>query len=435
MSDFESASVSRELAITRLLRAIVPGRDSLPFTWLIIGLVILGSLFIGSENQSLPDPIPSFSQSNNNTSTAADHPDYLAGSKIKSSNTLGYQTTAQSRTTSVSTNKALTHSQQIIGQLQWLLDQPSDHVTISQIKKLLVQLTDQGDAGVPMIREFLLSGKDHSLPAHNAFRQSSLRLALIDSLHRIGGEQADMVSVELLKTGVSAREFVVLSGFLENQDAGLYHSDIQYAGQQILAKSTDVDGVELGPVYQLLGEAGATSVDELSQAPQHMQHYASVTLALLPDGKGVPALLEELKRSGKKFDSQKDQLRLKLLAQVAVDQPEAATALADLASQNLIPDKIWPEIAAIAAGLEQIQLSKRDGTVLSQHQITSANGNQILYRSRTDGPRDAAEALARLAFVERLFRSAPDGAANQALASALDRLPNQYQGIFWRQSQ
>ena len=174
MSDFESASVSRELAITRLLRAIVPGRDSLPFTWLIIGLVILGSLFIGSENQSLPDPIPSFSQSNNNTSTAADHPDYLAGSKIKSSNTLGYQTTAQSRTTSVSTNKALTHSQQIIGQLQWLLDQPSDHVTISQIKKLLVQLTDQGDAGVPMIREFLLSGKDHSLPAQ---RISSIKFA------------------------------------------------------------------------------------------------------------------------------------------------------------------------------------------------------------------------------------------------------------------
>jgi hypothetical protein len=396
----------------------------LPVALSVAGVVFLGRLFILPEDRSIPNPAPAINHSASHAPVVSDYPADPLPRKP------GITTTRQQAKANIARSApdssraiSVTPPQQIIVELLWLLDQPYNDTTASRFQSLLTQLANQGDAAVPMIRDFLLSGEDQTLPADGTFRYPSLRLGLIDVLQRAGGEEAQLVSLELLQTEISAQEFVALSGYLEKQDPGFYQTEIHQAGRQLLlAQIAGLESVELGPVYQLLAEAGATSVAELNQAPEQLQHYASVALALLPDGTGLPALLDELQGSDLIFDDQLDFLKLKLLAQLAVDQPAAAATLADLASHNLIPERLWPEIAAIAGGLERIQLSNNGGAVVSRHQISSPYGDQVVYRSRTGGPRDAAEALARLQIVENLYQVAPGDAARQALASVFDRL-------------
>jgi hypothetical protein len=425
MSGHRYVHYNREDTTRVLPRAVA----AFAFALSIIALVFFGRPFTLPDKQSSFKPTPAIHHSVNHATGLKGDPGDASGKKIEFKSRLKPAKGNIAR----SAQTAITPAQQLIDELLWLLDQPYSTATASQFQFLLAQLADQGDAAVPAIREFLMSGADQSLAAEVTLRHSSFRLALIDTLHKAVSEQAQSVSLELLRTEISAQEFVALSGYLEKQDPGFYQAEIELAGRRLLARASDLDNVELGPVYQLLGEAGATSVAELSQTPPHLKHYASVSLALLPDGKGVPALLDELWQSDLTFNNQQDRLKLKLLAQVAAEQPEAAAMLAELVSLDLIPDRLWPEIAAIAAGLEQIRLSDNGGAVVSRHQISSAFGDQVVYRSRAHGPYDAAEALARLQLIENLYRVAAGDAANQALVSVFDRLPVRYQGFFRRQ--
>ena len=315
-----------------------------------------------------------------------------------------------------------TSPEQLIDDLLTLLDQPLSDLQAERFRELMAELAAQGQAALPVIRDYLLSGEDHLFPDEGKFGHPSLRLAMIDALQKTAAEDVPLISLVLLQSQVSAPEFIALSGYLEKSEPGFYQTEITAAGRQFLAQAAETNSTELGPVYELLGQAGATSVADLTAAPSHLSHYASVGLALLPDGQGVPALLDQIHQSDLKFDDQQELLQLKLLAQVAAEQADAAAALAEFARQKLIPDSAWPEIAAIAAGLERIQLNRHEGTVLSSQQIASPYGYQVLYRTRVSGHRGTTEALARLELIELLHELAPGNGAGEALATVLDRL-------------
>ena len=319
--------------------------------------------------------------------------------------------------------------QDILQEILYMLDRPLDSEAARRLQQLLAQLAALGDPAIAVIRKYLLDGDDQDFSETNGIPYTTLRLALIDTLHRAGGEQAELASLELLLSRISTREFLALARFLERQEPGLFQPEIEQAGQKLLARAEEFDSAELGPVFKLLSETGAITPDLLEQSPWYLRHYARVALVLLPDGAGVPDLLASLQRSDFSFSNQLDRLDVKLLAQIAADHPEAAATLLDLASHGLIPNSLWPEIAAIATGLERIQLVSERNNVVGRHQLATPHGYQVLYRSRAGGPRDVDEALWRLQFIEQLYEAAEGSAARESLGSALDRLAKQLQGF------
>ena len=87
----------------------------------------------------------------------------------------------------------------------------------------------------------------------------------------------------------------------------------------------------------------------MKQAVTKWNYYASLALAGLPDGAGLPALIE-LAKDPTIAGLGVGDFALRPLAQVAVQYPDAARALVDAARANQIPDRAWPTVIASVAG-------------------------------------------------------------------------------------
>ena len=74
-----------------------------------------------------------------------------------------------------------------------------------------------------------------------------------------------------------------------------------------------------------------------------------MALAGLPDGAGIPALIE-LAQDSTITSLGKGDIAFRPLAQVALQYPAAAQALLKYTSSNQIPDSAWPTVAASLSG-------------------------------------------------------------------------------------
>ncbi len=115
------------------------------------------------------------------------------------------------------------------------------------------------------------------------------------------------------------------------------------AGRGQLPAEWDVG--TLFKVLQTYGDSTTTSV--LEQFQRQWKYYATMSLAGLEGGQGVPALIRQAQdpAAGGKRD-----LAFQMLAQVALQYPEATSALLEQARANRIPESTWPKIATGLAG-------------------------------------------------------------------------------------
>src|SRR5206468_12135316 len=89
-----------------------------------------------------------------------------------------------------------------------------------EFKQSLKQLTEQGAAAVPAIREFLDRFQDvdfDSVGAGKLLGYSSLRIGLLDALGQIGGPEAAELSLQMLQKTGDAQEIAYLAKALEKQ--------------------------------------------------------------------------------------------------------------------------------------------------------------------------------------------------------------------------
>ena len=316
---------------------------------------------------------------------------------------------------------------QIFDQIFLVLSESNGQLSsddLALFREFISQLFNQPDAAILAIHDFFLNGSDIAFSAEFAKQlgQDTLRLAMLDILRRIGGGNALTTAANILKTDVSPQELLALSNHLQMATPGLFQTDLLLAGHKILSQIGTYESSELGPVYQLVAELGGISVDDLQNTPVHHQQYAAVALALLPDGSGIPTLVHNVNQSDLRFNNHQDRLSLRLLAQTASDNETAATTLTELTMQNVIPDSLWPEVAAIVGGLESIQLSETNNRVINRHHISYPAGDQIIYRTRNVNFNDRADIQARLSIIEHLYTITNNEAAVQALTPVLDRL-------------
>ena len=311
---------------------------------------------------------------------------------------------------------------------------------IAYIHKTLDQLTLQGSAAIPAIRNYLKSMDDIDFQAFeggDGMDHRSLRLALFDVLQRIGGGEAETVWIDALQSTISPMEIAVLGHYLDEQTPGLYREDIVNAAKDVMALASmdGGNGENMGPVFQVFQAYGDENVlaDLESVRPLWWGKYASVALASLPDGIGIPRLVDSIVDSpethlGSRF-------ALQMLAQSA-EYPEAQEALINSTREHQIPDRLWQEFAWMIAGTYQFQIEQPNtsggatdqGAVSVRKYITfSPGGGQVLYGVRYATPNLSREQITRrLDLIETLLSETSSPAAEQALEQAYEMVWSVY---------
>jgi len=225
-----------------------------------------------------------------------------------------------------------------------------------ELKRSFKQLVEEGAGAVPAIRAYLDRFQDVDFDSGGAAKQvgyTSLRMGMLDALRQIGTPEAKELSLQTLQTTGDPQEIGFLAKGLEQQlPPDQFRSVVLAAASETLAQalSGQWTGRNVTPLFEVLqkyGDEGVISLLEKSSSKWNF--YATLALAGMPDGAGIPALVRMAQDQASAAVGHGD-FALRPLAQAAMRFPEARASLLEQARLNQVPEKAWPGIAASLAG-------------------------------------------------------------------------------------
>jgi hypothetical protein len=320
------------------------------------------------------------------------------------------------------------HARQLVRDLARIdhASQPLSREEAEQWKKNLALLIQQGADGATAIAEFLRTNTDvvFGRAGREFLGFESARAAFFDALLRIGGPQAVSATLEALQNGADPREIALLAQNLDKLAPDVYRHEAIGAARDVLAiaEQGKLAGFDVAPLFEVFQNYGGSEVvADLEQAARHYEYYSAIALANLPDGSGIPSLVEMSRGSGKATTT-----ALQLLAQLSSQYGTAAAGLTDLVRAEGIPAQSWPLLATALAGNEyHFQNSAFFGERAHPGNVSIAHvsaGNQSFYNAFNPGTLTQEQFKSRLGFIDQLraVTSQPD--ALQALQQAADLL-------------
>ncbi len=289
------------------------------------------------------------------------------------------------------------------------------------------QLVQGGTAALPAIHAFLQHKVDYPFTGEvaQALGQGSARLAAFDALRQIGGPDAAAVMESALSSTTAPKEIAMLARDLDDAAPGEYRDQILAAARNGLEaarteKDPNLDVAPLFEVYQHYGDASA--VPDLEKATGQWKYYATVALADLPEGSGIPSLLKMAGGSGDRV------VALEMVAQLAPENPTVREFLTSQVANKQIPANLWPYLVSPLSG-DQYFLSDSAITRLPEVRSTSDiktthinYGNQNLYTLPGEQNMDPEALQQRMALVDDLLKITSDPPAVQALQRAQEKL-------------
>jgi hypothetical protein len=240
---------------------------------------------------------------------------------------------------------------------------------------LLGRLGAQGARAVLPIRDALLDSRElGDIPP-------ALRSALLDVLLGMNEPGVELAALELLAGSPEPFEIWRVGEFLELIQPGRYTDGIRLAAEEALI-TADPQTFVPPEFFQLLGLVGNSETAlVLAEVPLEQQAYASLALAALPDGGGVPILEGEARVFETGRDTLEGRLALELLAQEAPGSPQAATALVDLAKNGVVPRNLWPYLLDLVAGRWTLSMSEPPPElIVGSHTYFGTASNQVIWR-------------------------------------------------------
>ena len=298
---------------------------------------------------------------------------------------------------------------------------PQSEEQTAQWKQNFHQLIAQGPSGVAAIREFLQKNVDLDFGPGSGLGYGSARAAMFDALVQIGGVEGIAGTLQTLQNTADPREIAVLAQNLEKLAPGVHRQEAIEAARDALAMAAGgkLEGADVAPLFEVLHSYGDTSVvTDLMQAAKQWNYYSAMALAELPDGTGIPALIEMAQgASSGKLNA------LEMLAQMSAQYPEARAALVEQA-QKISPN-LWPYLAPLLAGdLYHYQDSALGGATPGRPSNTAyvVLGNQHFYTAPAAEILTQEEINQRLAVIDELQSGASDPAAFKALQQSRDLL-------------
>ena len=308
----------------------------------------------------------------------------------------------------------------------------------SGIAGYLDRLAELGEVALPEIEEFLKSGEDVRFrpardPRGRSGQYRSLRLALFETLRRIGGPRAEAILADELRYTADPREIAKLAEVLEDLAPEQYRAlALEAAGETLaLAWEGEVAGMDLTPLFGVYRDYG-----DPREAASVLQHNlwkdwgpsAMVALAELDRQAGLP-LLTRMARSSVEDRPEADVLTqrrllaLQMLTQLSPRNGRARAVLFEQVERDRVPDRLWPSLAAALAGTELLGIDAGgDGR---DDLRTLRVGNQVIYAGNGAEGMTPEDARVRLALIDELRLVAQSPEALIALDSAeasLERL-------------
>jgi hypothetical protein len=296
-----------------------------------------------------------------------------------------------------------------------------------QWKQRLQSLTAQGAAAIPAIREFLDQNQEVSFGAMgSALGQTSLRSAFINALGQIGGTEATEALLQTLQSTTLPSEISQLAQVLDQQAPGQHRQETINAINEVLNMASSGQlpaNWDVGTLFKLLQTYGdSSSASAVQQLQNSWKYYATMSLAGMDGGQGVPALVQEV--SDPAAGSRRD-FAYQMLAQVAAQYPDASAALVQQAQAGQISDAAWRKIAMGLAGDQYVIGDPPGGSGpnadvlpgLKTYHINS--GNQNFYSLPLEGD---AQIEQRISLINQLMATTSNPNATAALQSALATL-------------
>jgi hypothetical protein len=256
--------------------------------------------------------------------------------------------------------------------------------------------------------------------------RQSLRLALFETLRRIGGPGAEAILADELRYTADPREIAKLAEVLEDLAPEKYRAEVIEAAEETLALAWqgEMVGMDLTPLFGVYRDYGDPRV-----AASVLQHNlwkewgpsAMVTLAELDRQAGLP-LLTRMARSSVEDRPEADVLTqrrllaLQMLTQLSPRNGRARAVLFEQVERDRVPDRLWPSLAAALAGTELLGIDAGgDGR---DDLRTLRVGNQVIYAGNGAEGMTPEDARVRLALIDELRLVAQSPEALIALDSA-----------------
>ena len=220
-------------------------------------------------------------------------------------------------------------------------------------KENLQRLVQLGPVAIPAIQEFLAKDLDYIFgdTGRQLLGYTSARAAMFDALAQIGGPGAVGAMTTTLQTTADPREIALLAQDLDSLEPQQHHDEVLNAARQALelASSHKHDTADPAPLFEVFEKyGGATMASELVKSAGQWNYYATMALAQLPEGAGIPGLVqiaEDPKATGATREA-----ALQMLAQASDNSPEARAALVAQARQNVISEFAWRILAPMLGG-------------------------------------------------------------------------------------
>lgn len=288
----------------------------------------------------------------------------------------------------------------------------------AQISEQIQQVMLLGTPALAAIQDFLDKNVDLTF-AKNEGGNFSLRMGLLEALSGIGGPESMAVASRALQSTAVPGEIGLLARLLDQMAPGEY-ADLALAASREALRSATADPnapQDIASLFQILQKTGGPGVaDELKSFSNQWRYYSLIALNGLPDGAGVPSLVEMATGPGAQATGYQ-QLASRLLAEVAPNNPEAQRALLDQARAGQISN--WDEIAA-ALGGAKLEFTSDHGVpdpstplarVTQTHHVVA--GNQSFRTVQSPVP--PAQIAQHLSFIDQLLTVTTDPSARATL--------------------
>jgi len=299
-----------------------------------------------------------------------------------------------------------------------------------QWKQSLQTLVQQGATAVPAILEFLEKNLDYGFGTEGkiALGYGSARAAMFDALAQIGGPEGLDGLLQVLRSTADPREIALLAQNLEKLAPEQHRQEAVAAAVQALSMAAGgkLQGTDVAPLFEVIQNYGGTSaLGELERAAKQWNYYATIGLAQLPEGAGIPALIQMAQgNTGASGNA------LEMLAQMSPQYPEARGALLEMARANKISPNLWPYLTPLLAGDQyHYEDAALQGSLPTTNRRTSGGayvvvGNQHFFTAHDPASLTPEQVSQRTALIEELRSVTSDPAAVKALQAARALLEN-----------
>ena len=219
-------------------------------------------------------------------------------------------------------------------------------------------------------------------------------------------------TLQTLQNTADPREIALLAQNLEKLAPGEHRQEAIEAARDALAMAAGgkLEGADVAPLFEVLRSYGDTSVlTDLMQAAKQWNYYSAIALAQLPDGAGIPTLIEMAQAtSSGRLNA------LEMLTQLSAQYSEARAALVEQAHANKIPPNMWPYLTPLLAGdLYHYQDSALGSATPGRRSNTAyvVLGNQHFYTAPAAEILTQDEINQRLAVIDELQSATTEPAA------------------------